>query len=268
LGRQEVCFNGLTNDFTNTDYSLALVEAQTEKSTFLGLLPVTNKDEHISPINPADAKYYWIFRDEDFIRWKSEDHPQVLCLFGGPPGCRMTDVSCHIASQATGAVFYFTCSSVSTTAFAHAILRHILTVSDNRQAKSIATTFLSTLVHKILDRDQSRLREEDPPLTTVKKVLDAWDGEILEALTKGVEEVKEVHQTSIIIDGIHKLGKDGTQFLERFCSQPIISPRFKVLLTCRSDPLVAGVACIEYDKERQGWTPSYPLVVSPTKLLM
>ncbi|KAF8535668.1 hypothetical protein BDD12DRAFT_796848, partial [Trichophaea hybrida] len=86
-------------------------------------------------------------------------------------------------------------------------------------------------------------------------ILHALDDELLEALTEAVDHVQEINETSIIIDGIDKLGNKGAKFLETFCSQPFISPKFKVLLTCRPNThfkkLVAGVSCIEYDKERQ-----------------
>lgn len=266
LGRPEVSLNGLTNDLTITDYSLAPVEAQAEKSTFLGLLPLAKPDTHISPINPDDPKLYWIFRNEDFIRWKSEDYPQVLLLCSGPPGCRMTDISSHIANQETnGAVFYFCCNSASITIFAHSVLRHILKVSDDPQAKSITTTFLSSRLHKILK--QGPLHFHDGDLTTIMtKILNAWGGDLLEALTKAVTQIKKINETSIIIDGIDKLGEEGAQFLEKMCSQAIFSPKFKVLLTCQPGPhtenLVAKVPCIEYDKERQGLGTFYPPVVS------
>jgi len=90
-----------------------------------------DQDENISAIEPDDPMLYWIFRDEDFIPWKSEDHPQVLLLWGGPPGSRMTDVSSHIANKdAKGTVFYYSCRTMRTT-FALSVLRHILTVSDD-----------------------------------------------------------------------------------------------------------------------------------------
>jgi len=92
----------MPEDFTITDYPSAPVDAQMERSTFLGFLPTTNQGDHISSIDPGDPKLYWIFRDVDFIRWESEVHPQALLLFGAPPGCRMTDILLHIAKQATG----------------------------------------------------------------------------------------------------------------------------------------------------------------------
>jgi len=242
---------------------------------------MTNQDEHISPINnlpinPDDPKLCWIFHDEDFIWWNSERSPQVLWLFDGPSGCRMSDFLSHIANEATGAVLYLSCSSVSTTTtFAHSILRHILEISDDRQAKLITTTFLGTLLRKILFRRPSYLREEDSSITTVEKILDASASKLLEALMDSVVQMKEFQETSIFIDQIDKLNEEEARFLEKFSSQAVIGPKFKVLFTCQSDPnikkRVAEGLCIEhkerqrsieYDKERQGLGVSYPLFVS------
>jgi len=174
----------------------------------------------------------------------------------------MTEVSAHIAkrqaSRTDGAVFYFSCSMESpvATTFAHSVLRHILNGSDHRQAKLITNTFLSTLLLKILERDQSRFQDDDSSIMTVEKILNASDGELLGALIKTVVKIKHIQDTPIIIDGIDKIGQDGALFIRNFCSQMIASPKFKVLLTCRPDPdiktLVSGVPCIEYDKERKG----------------
>jgi hypothetical protein len=155
-------------------------------------------------------------------------------------------------------------TSVATT-FTNSVLHHILNGSGDSQARSIVTTFLSSLLHKILERDQWHFREEDSSVITVEEILKASSGrELLSALTETVVKIETIPDTPLIIDGIDKLGKEGAQFLEKFCSQA----KFKALLTCRPDPhikeIVDGVLCIEYDKERQGLGTSYPLVVSLT----
>jgi len=244
---------------------------------FLGLLPpMTNQDEHISPVNPDDPKLYWIFQDIDFKDWES-DGSQVLWIFG-PPDHGITEVASHTVGlnkgNASGDVFYFFCSMLETetsvaTTFTTSVLHHILNGLGDNQAKSIVTTFLSTLLHKILERDRCHFREEHSSVITVKKILETSSGrELLRALTETVVKMETIPDTPMIIDGIDKLGKEGAQFLEKFCSHAIVSPKFKALLTCRTDPhikeIVDGVLCIEYDKERQGWGTSYPLVVSLT----
>ncbi|KAF8542374.1 hypothetical protein BDD12DRAFT_876727 [Trichophaea hybrida] len=255
------------------DKILEMIGPQTEKSVFLGLLPpMTNQDEHISTVNPDDPKLYWIFQDIDFKDWlegfhtigEATDSSQVLWIFG-PPNRGITEVASHIVGltkgNASGAGFYFFCSmleretSVATT-FTTSVLHHILNSSGDNQARSIVTTFLSTLLHIILERNHWHFREEDSSAITVEKILNAsFGGELLRALTEAVVKIETIPDTPLIIDGIDKLGKEGAQFLQRFCSQAIISPKFKALLTCRPDPhikeIVDGVLCIEYDKERQ-----------------
>ncbi|KAF8538511.1 hypothetical protein BDD12DRAFT_741116, partial [Trichophaea hybrida] len=69
--------------------------------------------------------------------------------------------------------------------------------------------------------------------------------------------MKTTPDTPIVIDGIDKIGLDGSRFLTKFCSNSTVSPKPKVLLTCRLDhdikKEIVGVPCIiiEYDKERQ-----------------
>jgi hypothetical protein len=256
------------NDIKITNYPLMPVEPQTEKSTFLGLLPMTNQGEHISKaasLHRNDPKLYWIFKDIGFKDWESEDSPQVLWLFG-PPNRGMADASLHLARERTsrtekGLVFYFFCSimeresSVSTT-FTYSFLRHILNGSGDCQAKLITSTFLKSLLLEILRREPSRFQKKDTPGTTLKNVLDASDGELLKALTEAVFDIKGIQEASIIIDGIHNLGKEGAYFLKKFCEHMKTTPKFKALLTCSSDPnmrgIVDGMPYIEYDKERKG----------------
>ncbi|KAF8538316.1 hypothetical protein BDD12DRAFT_794098, partial [Trichophaea hybrida] len=247
------------------DRILESIAPQTEKSVFLGLLPpMTSQDKYISPVNPDDPKLCWIFQDINFKDWESTVGSQVLWIFG-PPDRGITEVASHFVGltkrNASGAVFYFFCSMLEretsvVTTFAHSVLHHILNSSSDNQARSIVTTFLSTLLHKILERNQWHFREEDSSVITVKKILDTSSGgELLRALTETVVKIETILDTTLIIDGIDKLGKEGAQFLEKFCSQAIVSPKFKALLTCRPDPhikeIVNGVLCIEYDKERQ-----------------
>jgi hypothetical protein len=253
--------------------------AKLETNSFLDLLlPMTDHIKNISQtsIDPDDPKLYWILRDADFKVWKSADNSQVLWLFGGPPGCSMTEVSLFIAKQASrrnDKMFYFSCSkegSDAITTFTHSVLHHILNGSEPRQAKSIIKAFLSTLLFKIIQQDRSRFKDGHFSVITVEEILKAEDGGLLEALTEAVFEMKTIPDTPIVIDRVDKIGLDGSRFLTRFCSNSTVSPKPNVLLTCRLDPdikkIIVGVPCIiiEYDKERQGLGTSYPLVVSLT----
>ncbi|KAF8533665.1 hypothetical protein BDD12DRAFT_473820 [Trichophaea hybrida] len=244
------------------------LEAQTEKSTFLGLLPMTNQDEYISKIDPIhrdSPKLYWIFKNIDFEHWESADSSQMLWVFG-PHDHGVTAASSYIidlakegASQTKGVVFYFFCSAVEkssvATNFTHTFLRHILNGSEDVQAKSIATTFLSTLLRNILLRDSSRFHKEDSSITTVKKILNALDGELLEALTEAVVHIREVQEASIIIDGIDKIGQEGASFVNRYLQKTKAIPKFKAFVTSQPDPyikaIVNGLPCIEYNQERK-----------------
>jgi hypothetical protein len=274
LDREKVNF--LPNDISITDHTLALVGPQTEKSTFLGLLPpMTNQDEHISEIKPIhrdDPKLYWIFHDMDFMDWESTNGSQVLWLFG-PRDRGITEVASHLVglanekvSQTKGAVFYFFCSaaeiesSVATT-FTSSFLRHILNGSGELQAKSIATTFVSTLLLKILYRDSSRFHKGDSSITNVKKILKASGGELLEALTEAIGDLKEIQYMSFIIDRIDRLGKEGVSFVNRYLEKTKETPECKAFITSLlvSDikELVNWLPCIEYDKERKGMDKHY-----------
>jgi hypothetical protein len=231
---------------------------------------MTNQDEHISKIDPIhrdSPKLYWIFKNIDFEHWESADSPQMLWVFG-PPDHGVTAASSHIidlakegASQIEGVVFYFFCSAVEkkssvATNFTHSFLRHILNGSEDDQAKSIATTFLSTLLRNILPRDSSRFHKEDSSITTVKKILDALDSELLEALTEAVVHIREVQEASIIIDGIDKIGQEWASFVNRYLQKTKAMPKFKAFVTSQPDPhikaIVDGLPCIEYDQERKG----------------
>ncbi|KAF8539937.1 hypothetical protein BDD12DRAFT_980659, partial [Trichophaea hybrida] len=243
------------------------VMTKLETSTFLDLLlPMTDHHEHISKtstVDPDDPKLYWILRDADFKIWELANTSQVLWLFGGPPGCPMTEISSLIAKQEEsrrdGAVFYFSCSMEgfdAVTTFTHSLLRHILNGSNPRQAKSIIETFLGTLLLKIIQRDPPRFKIDDSSVITVEEILSAGGRGLLGALTEAVVEMNTLPDTPIIIDGIDKMGPDGSRFLTKFCSHPTASPKPKVLLTCRPDPNIkeraVGEPCIiEYDKERQ-----------------
>jgi hypothetical protein len=248
-----------------------------DTGTFLDLLqPMTDQHEHISKkwsIDPNDPMLYWILRDADFRAWESANNSQVLWIFGGPPGCAITGVSSHIAKQQAsrrdGAVFYFSCSmddSHDVTGFTHFILRHILDCSNSLQANLIIKAFLSNLLQKILERDQSCIPEDGSSTLTVEKILNASGGELLEALTDAVGEIKSIQDMMIIIDGMDEIWQDMARFFQKFCSKMMKSSTFKALFTCRQDPdikkMVDGVPCIDYDKERHGLGTPYLQVVS------
>ncbi|KAF8538190.1 hypothetical protein BDD12DRAFT_885900 [Trichophaea hybrida] len=75
------------------------------------------------------------------------------------------------------------------------MLHHILNSSGDNQARSIVTTFLSTLLHMILERDLRHFREEGSSAITVEKILNAsLGGELLRALTETDENEKDISE--------------------------------------------------------------------------
>jgi hypothetical protein len=101
---------------------------------------------------------------------------------------------------------------------------------------------------------------------TVKRILEASGGELLEALTDAVVEIESIQDTIIVIDGIDNIGENGALFLQKFCLKMMASSIFKALFTCRPDldikRIVNRFPCIDYDKERQGLRQPFSLVVS------
>jgi hypothetical protein len=111
----------------------------------------------------------------------------------------------------------------------------------------------------ILQRDHPPFWETDSSGITVNDTLKAAsECERLEALTKAVAQIKTISYTQVVIDRIDILGKEGAQFLRDFYShmEQVSGPKLKVLITSRPniniEQLVAGMAYIKYDKERQG----------------
>jgi hypothetical protein len=152
------------------------------------------------------------------------------------------------------------------TGFTHSILHHILNGSSSLQANSIIRAFLGTLLRNVLKRNQPCFLEDGSSAMTVKKILEASGGELLEALTDAVVEIESIQDTIIVIDGIDNIGKNGALFLQKFCLKMMASSIFKALFTCRPDPdikrIVNGFPCIDYDKERQGLSQPFSLAVS------
>ncbi|KAF8535368.1 hypothetical protein BDD12DRAFT_893133 [Trichophaea hybrida] len=250
------------------DEILKLLELQTKKSTFLGLLSIVNQEVHMSeipPIHPSGPKLFWIFENIDYKDWQSPDGPQVLWL-SGPPNCGMTGVASHTTDHAKrsvstqGNVWYFFCSAASSgssiaAAFIHTLLHQIIACSSEAKAQSIANAFLGTL---LLDRShygRQHLEEIDSSNQTVKDILEAQDGVLWEAFNAVVGMI-EIQELSLIIDGFDKVGPVGAKCIENLCLHLMeTTQKFKALLTSRPsselNKISYGMLCIEYDKERK-----------------
>jgi hypothetical protein len=121
--------------------------------------------------------------------------------------------------------------------------------------------FLYILLEAIVKRDPelSPFKKEDPPETTIKKLLDAQINELWDVLKEvSAEEPKQ--GLSIIVDGLNKVEHQKVEFAREVCA--FISylqkrnSKVKVLLTSRPQAEIkevfVGLPCIEYDKERKG----------------
>lgn len=269
--------------------TLMPVDPQKEKGTFLSFLSPANQDDYISRVTsiyPSDPKLYWIFKNIDYTYWDEADDAQVLWLLG-PSDRGMTEVLSYKinlekkgGSQPRSSMFYFLFSALgkgasATKTFIHSFLCYILSNSEDDQAKDIVATFLRSLLLQKLCKNSSSFGELDSldATVTLKSILDTSSSGLLEALVTIVNNIKVMRETSIIIDGIDKIGPEGAFFLTKFCSQMIkASPKFKALLTSlpNSDvkEKIDGLPCIEYDKERKGIGTLYSLVFGLANLLL
>jgi hypothetical protein len=229
----------------------------------------------VASLGRDDPKLCWIFRDIGFKDWETESAncPRVLWLFGPhdhmealPQIVSLTREKSAEELASNHQINLFSCrGSLVFETFAYAFLRHILNGSEDGQAKLIATEFLSTLLHKILQRDEARFQEEDVPITTAKKILDASENELLNALDEIIPTIKEVWEGSIVIHGTHKLGPEAARIINTYCSHITnIAPEFRALITSGVAPEIRGmiadeVLCIQHNEERTGLVALYPL---------
>jgi hypothetical protein len=201
------------------------------------------------------------------MQWESANDSRAL-LLSAPPDHGTTEVCSHFINiakgkdfQADGPVLYFFCSSATkaqrSTSLTHTLLHQVVRCSNSGKANSIAIAFLSTLVHGHCHRRSPDFRENDPKETTVKKVLNALDNELIEALAEALKKAG-IRKLSIMVDGLWEGVAD--LFVQLIMDA---APQLKALLTSRPKSLQNihdGILCIEYDKERQGLHIRHPLV--------
>jgi hypothetical protein len=148
------------------------------------------------------------------------------------------------------------------TVFAHTLLHQIVYSSSAGKAKSIAATFLKSLLGEHITRRRlSHFNKNDSLSMTVQNILDVPDNELYRALVEATR-ITEIQELSIIIDGIDINVPEGAVFVQNFYSllQHMLYsvPKSKVLLTGIQNmdlqkPLSSlPWVCIEYDKERKG----------------
>jgi len=248
-------------------------------------LSVADQDKHRSTISPLDRnepKYFWITRNIDFTQWESDENSQALWL-SGPHDRGMKEVSSHIieatkekAIQPNSSVLYFFCSTATraqgsiATVFAHTLLHQIVCSSSADKAKSIATTFLRSLLgeHIRQRRRLSRFKENDSLSTSVKTILDVPDNELHRALVEAIRTA-EIQELSIIVDGVDITSPGGGVFVQNIYflvkDMLVTDPKFNVILTSIQNAdlqnTLGRLPCtsIEYDKERKGMPICYSL---------
>ncbi|KAF8523434.1 hypothetical protein BDD12DRAFT_914816 [Trichophaea hybrida] len=129
-------------------------------------LSVICQDEQLStipPFNLDEPKHFWISKNIDFKQWQSAKAPQAL-LLSAPHGHGTTEVCSHIIDLEKASETNVACRP------------------NTGRADSIATAFLSTLVGKHFQRHSPDFMEDDPLDITIKKILNAPDNELIEAL--------------------------------------------------------------------------------------
>jgi hypothetical protein len=223
-------------------------------------LSVIDQDEYrstISPFNWDEPENFWISKNIDFMQWESANDSRTL-LLSALFAHGMTEVCSHFidlakASPTNGPVLYFFRSSVSkvrhSTCLTHTLLHQIVRCSIAGKANSIAAGFLSTLVNGHFRRRSSDFGEDDPWDMTLKKILDAPDDELIEALVEAINKA-EIRELSIIVDGLWEGAAD--RFVQFTMDSKL---KFKALLTCQPHSLQNlpdRILCIEYGKERKG----------------
>jgi len=228
----------------------------------LDQLSVVDQDQYRSKMSPFDfnnPKFFWITKNIDFTQWESVDAPRALFL-SAPFGHGTMEVCSQIinlakkkARETNGSVLYFFCSSTPqsrrSVTLIHTLLRQIICSSSDGRTNSIAAGFLNTLIGGHYQRSPN-IREDDSVDETVRKLLDAPDSELLEALAEAIKEAG-IKELSIIVDGLQE--NTGIAF-GLFELLREATPKSKLLLTSQH-PLKRtpyGMTSIEYDKERKG----------------
>jgi len=233
---------------------------------FLRLLSAVNQEIHRSEfllLDWDDPKFYWIFKNCDFMTWNSSKAPVLWLL--GPTDCGIDQISSKIVSlemdatsQSEGFVLYFFCSTRSTiTIFIHTFLHQFISYLPPDKQRAAIRAFLLILLDKqkpLCFQDEDYFSD-----TMLKQIIHAPNSKLWDALRAALDVEKE-QNLSIIIDGLDKVEKQqpefikGLQELVAYLLKRRLKP--KVLLTSRSQvdgqEILHGLLCIEYDKERRG----------------
>ena len=251
-----------------------------DSDQLLRQLPAVDQEDYKSRTRPSSCDqpmFYWIFRNQDFDRWRHTSGVEVLWL-SGPTECRISDASSHIVNLAKESypevqrsVLYFFCSTAPkkipiAITFVSTAVRQLVCCSPKLK-REIITVFLSTLLDSILG-DESLSKPKVPLLNAgdsaevmVKKILKAPSDAYWSAL-RAVLDIEQGVELSLIIDGLDKTENQGYGFIRELCvfiehlrEGPFTA---RVLLTSRPQAeiqdILGRLPSIEYDKERRGLT--------------
>jgi hypothetical protein len=239
---------------------------------FLQQLSAVDQKGHESTIPALDRhepKFYWIFKNLDFIEWESGVFPALW--LSGPTECRIDEVLSNIirlglleTSKSQHLLLYVFCSTLSgmrsgTTVLIHTMLHQaICSLPPDKQRKTV-NIFLRTLIDKPFVPWLSDFSRGDSAEKVVRKILDDSRNELWDAL-KAILDAERERKLSIIIDGL-EVEEQGSEFaagilsliaqLQKRPSMP------KILLAGRpqaaiKEVQVSRLRLIEHDKERKG----------------
>jgi ankyrin repeat domain-containing protein 50 len=216
--------------------------------------------------------FYWIFKNVDFERWRSDTRSHVLWL-SGPPECNIHWVSSYILDQKKNIsseqnlVLYFHCSaeirnkSILIT-FVHTLLSQVVDCSPASRKELVFKSFL----HALLDEDEQPLKEilreilknkdshkriqwnfdkdpsygniqaKDPSYTNIQTILDTLVNGLWSALGT-ILTYEQQREVLVVIDGLDQIEDQGREFIKAvhklIIHLPNRVPKFKALLTSR-----------------------------------
>jgi hypothetical protein len=151
-------------------------------------------------------------------------------------------------------VLYFFSSTapdaLRSTCFTHTLLYQVICCSSGEKTDSIAATFLTTLLGNHFRRRSRGFKAEDTLVLTIKKILDAPDSELIEALAEAIKKSR-IQKLTIVMDGFQ--GTIAYSLVNRLTKA---IPVLKALLTrgqiSNAKEMLDEMLYIEYDKERRG----------------
>jgi len=252
----------------------------------LEMFSAADHDKHKSTIPPLDCDhpmFYWIFKNMDFAQWSSASYSQALRL-SGPSERNIHQVSSYIVDQEKNRVMktqrlvlYFFCSAPIrrgsiVAVFIRTLLSQIVCSSPRDKRISIVRSFLRNLHEGIFQKGASNweeldLKEGDSPDENIKKILQGPSNALWAAL-RAVLADEEQRELLVAVDGLDKVEDQKVEFLKGvrgFVTHLLEeTSKVKILLTSRHQAEIKevfdGLPCIEYDKERIGWSAPYILL--------